>query len=85
MMSDLIDVTCPNCGCEIHVEPERKRGKWGKENQYIDEWGDTIETLRCPICEFKHDYTQGNTSHSDDGWFNFCPNCGAKREGESDD
>ena len=21
-----LDVTCPNCGCEIHVEPERKTG-----------------------------------------------------------
>ena len=63
------------------VEPERKKGKWIEEDQYIDEWGDTIKVLRCPICEFKHDYTQGSISHNDDGWFNFCPNCGADNRG----
>lgn len=65
---------------------ERKKGKWIKEDQYINRWGDTVEILRCPICEFKHNYTQGDTSHSDDGWFDFCPYCGSDmREGDQDD
>ena len=67
------------------VQPERKKGKWIKEGSYKDRWGDTIEILRCPICEFKHDYSCGDTYKHDDGWFNFCPNCGADMRGEQDD
>lgn len=48
-MSDLIDVTCPNCGCKIHVgssaKPERPRGKWIRITQ-----GNTQETYICSIC-----------------------------------
>lgn len=64
------------------AQPERKKGKWIEEDQYIDKWDDTIEVLRCPFCEFKHDYTQGSTRHDNDGWFNYCPNCGADMRGE---
>lgn len=63
------------------IEQERKRGRWIKEDSYKDRYGDTIEILRCPICEFKHDYSCGATSKNDDGWFNYCPNCGAEMGG----
>ena len=67
------------------IEPEREKGEWIKKDHYTDRWGDRIEILRCPICEFKHDYAVGDTNHRDSGWFNFCPNCGADLRGEPDD
>ena len=59
------------------AQPMRKKGKWTKEYSYNNEWGDTVERLRCSICGSEHSYCCGATAHDDDGWFDFCPYCGA--------
>ena len=54
------------------IEPERKTGKWITES-FEDDFT-VAYSLKCSECGKYY------------GWkHNFCPNCGAKMEGDSDD
>ena len=63
----LIDINCPNCGCKIHVEPERKKGKW-------------IDDCSCSVCHWIHENDDCCVLLTD---YKYCPNCGAKMEGNT--
>ena len=78
-----IDVACPNCGCKIHIEPERKTGRW-EEIEVIAEAYDIagVKTwaskMQCDQCGFSTFAIEGCFSQ-----YHFCPNCGASMsEGE---
>ena len=55
------------------IEPLQKKGKWIAD---VDRWGDIVTTVngyKCSLCCCFNADTD-----------NFCPNCGAKMEGEKE-
>ncbi len=50
-------------------------GKW----EYIPQTLNTLSQLRCPFCGW------WSLDPSIDGAYNYCPNCGAKMDGGTDD
>ena len=68
------------------IEPERKMGKWQEvyaETDYRNGW---IE-FSCENCEYQHGLESGQYgwSFGDQIPWKYCPICGAKMEGYSDE
>lgn len=57
---------------EDTIEPERKKGIWIKTGQSFV-FPEKFRNYSCSECGYDVDKTK----------FNFCPNCGARMEGES--
>ena len=68
--------------CAPTIEPERKTGKWIKgidvpgRNPYLH----LSDALYCSVC---HNEAYWDTDYGQQ-IFDYCPNCGAKMEGEED-
>lgn len=60
---------CALVNGEPTIEPERKKGKWN--------W--ISFNIECSECGFMPNFD------STEPLYNFCPNCGAKMEGETDE
>ena len=64
------------------VTPEQKRGKW---NAYYHGINETPSfTYSCNQCGYSAPYGLYGGKYSQKEW-NFCPNCGAKMEGETNE
>ena len=61
--------TCSRCRrCAV------VRGRW----EYIPQTLNTLSQLRCPFCRW------WSLDPSIDGAYNYCPNCGARMDGDDD-
>ena len=73
-----------DCICNIQmqptIEPERKKGRW----IFYESENDRYDDIKCPFC--KKSYTVDAYRIDDIGFtagdLKFCPNCGARMEGE---
>lgn len=61
--------------CTIEAEPV-KHGRWSPSGGYVTT---AYGTKRCQICS-----ACGVDLLEDDGVYNFCPNCGARMDGDSE-
>ena len=66
----------------IEAYKERPHGKWiaREDMEYLDENKVFHNYFECNKCGLIHDFIGGHTSQ-----YNFCPNCGAKMDGEEAD
>ena len=72
------DETCSAVVCDFEAIPAADvapvvHGRW----EYIPQTLNTLSQLRCPFCRW------WSLDPSIDGAYNYCPNCGARMDGDS--
>ncbi len=61
---------------ELGYEPKRKTGRWNKDGNITVFWDIPV---KCSQCGYR---TLQDAEHRHD--YNYCPNCGARMDGEAD-